>query len=124
MSEKVKKEFVFQYPLKHKVVRDLKIVTEHVGDLTVEGIGYFNPLASPIDVFDRYTVDIDYVKWNGTDINRYWKLQVVLKKLKKQRSATLPICWIITWRRQHKTTIDYGVSEMYAPYNSSPLEYD
>ncbi len=68
MSGKVKKEFVFHYPLKHKVVRDLKIVTEHVGDLTVEGIGYFNPMASPIDVFERYTVDIDFVKWNGTDI--------------------------------------------------------
>jgi hypothetical protein len=49
-------------------VRDLKIVTEHVGDLIIEGVGYFDPTASPIDVFDRYTVDIDYVKWNGTDI--------------------------------------------------------
>ena len=34
----------------------------------VEGVGYFNPSASPIDVFDRYTVDIDLVKWSGTDI--------------------------------------------------------
>ena len=65
---KLKKSFVFHYPLKHKVVRDLKIVTEHVGDLIIEGVGYFDPKASPIDVFDRYTVDIDYVKWNGTDI--------------------------------------------------------
>jgi len=39
-----------------------------VGDLIIEGVGYFDPTASPIDVFDRYTVDIDYVKWNGTDI--------------------------------------------------------
>jgi hypothetical protein len=31
-------------------------------------VGYFNPSASPIDVFDRYSVDIDFVKWNGTDI--------------------------------------------------------
>lgn len=65
---KQKKEFQFVYALKHKVVRDLKIVTEHVGDLVVEGTGYFNPAASPIDVFDRYAVDIDFVKWNGTDI--------------------------------------------------------
>jgi|GEM_PF-919765 len=65
---KIKQAFVFHYPLKHKVVRDLKIVTEHVGDLVVEGIGYFNPSASPIDVFDRYSVDIEFVKWNGTDI--------------------------------------------------------
>ena len=68
MTRKTKKEFQFIYPLKHKVVRDLKIVTEHIGDLVVEGAGYFNPSASPIDVFDRYSVDIDFVKWNGTDI--------------------------------------------------------
>jgi hypothetical protein len=60
--------FQFYYPLKYKVVRDLKIVTEHVGDLVVDAVGYFNPTASPIDVFDRYGVDLDGVKWNGTDI--------------------------------------------------------
>src|SRR5215217_195189 len=68
VMHKLKKEFIFHYPLKHKVVRDLKIVTEHVGDLVIEGIGYFDPSASPIDVFDRYSVDIEFVKWNGTDI--------------------------------------------------------
>ena len=62
------REFTFHYPLKHKVVRDLKIVTEKVGDLEVEGVGYFNPSASVLDIFDRYAVDIDFVKWNGTDI--------------------------------------------------------
>jgi hypothetical protein len=65
---KTKKEFTFHFPLKHKVVRDLKIVTEHVGDLEIEGIGYFNPNASLLDIFDRYGVDIDFVKWHGTDI--------------------------------------------------------
>ena len=65
---KTNKEFTFHFPLKHKVVRDLKIVTEHVGDLEIEGMGYFNPNASLLDIFDRYTVDIDFVKWNGTDI--------------------------------------------------------
>ena len=65
---RVERLFVFHYPLKHKVVRDLKIVTEHIGDLVIEGTGYFNPEASPIDVFDRYSVDIDFVRWNGTDI--------------------------------------------------------
>jgi hypothetical protein len=65
---KTKKEFAFHFPLKHKVVRDLKIVTEHVGDLEIEGMGYFNPNASLLDIFDRYGVDIDFVKWNGTDI--------------------------------------------------------
>lgn len=65
---RIHKEFTFHYPLKHKVVRDLKIVTEHIGDLVVEGIGYFNPSASMLDIFDRYSVDIDFVKWNDTDI--------------------------------------------------------
>ncbi len=60
--------FTFQYPLRHKLVRDLRIVTEHVGDLEVEGIGYFDPSASVLDIFDRFTVDIEYVKWKGTDI--------------------------------------------------------
>lgn len=65
---KAKKDFMFRYPLKHKVVRDLKIVTEHVGDLEVECIGYFNPKASVLDIFERYAVDIEWIKWNGTDI--------------------------------------------------------
>jgi hypothetical protein len=65
---RIHKEFTFRYPLKHKVVRDLKIVTEHIGDLTVEGVGYFDPSASVFDIFDRYSVDVDFVKWNGTDI--------------------------------------------------------
>jgi hypothetical protein len=65
---RIHREFVFHYPLKQKVVRDLKIVTEQVGELIVEGTGYFDPEASPIDVFERYSVDIDFVRWNGTDI--------------------------------------------------------
>jgi len=65
---RIHKEFTFHYPLKHKVVRDMKIVTLHVGDLVVEGIGYFDPSASVLDIFDRYSVDIDFVRWNDTDI--------------------------------------------------------
>jgi len=65
---KTKKEFTFHFPLKHKVVRDLKIVTEHVGDLEIEGMGYYNPNASLLDIFDRYGVEIDFVKWHGRDI--------------------------------------------------------
>ena len=61
-------EFRFYFPLKHKVVRDLKIVTEQVGNLEVEGTGYYNPSASRLDIFDRYSVDIDFVRWNGADI--------------------------------------------------------
>lgn len=65
---KLQKPFEFHYPLKHKVVENLKIVTKHEGDLIVEGIAYFDPSASVLDIFDRYSVDIDFVKWNGTDI--------------------------------------------------------
>jgi hypothetical protein len=65
---RIHKEFTFHYPLTHKVVRELKIVTEHVGDLVVEGVGYFDSTASVLDIFDRYSVDIDFIKWNGTDI--------------------------------------------------------
>jgi len=65
---KTSKEFSFHFPLRQKVVRDLRIVTEQVGELEVEGIGYFNPAASVLDIFDRYTVDIEFVKWKGTDI--------------------------------------------------------
>jgi len=65
---RIHKEFTFHYPLKHKVVRDLRIVTEHVGDLVVEGIGYFDASASVLDIFERYSVDIDFVKWKETDI--------------------------------------------------------
>jgi hypothetical protein len=68
MMKNTTKDFRFQFPLKQKVVRDLKIVTEQVGDLEVEGVGYFNPSASRLDIFDRYAVDIDFVRWNGTDI--------------------------------------------------------
>jgi len=62
------RNFQFLFPLKHKVVRDLKLVTEHVGDLQVEGTGYIDPSASTLDIFDRYSVDIDFVRWNGQDI--------------------------------------------------------
>lgn len=66
---KVKKIFQFNYELKHTVVRDLRIVKETVGFLTVECVGYFNKNASPIDaIYDRYAVDIEFVRWEGADI--------------------------------------------------------
>lgn len=76
-------DFRFQYPLKHKVVRDLKIVTEHIGDLEVEGVGYFNPSASALDIFDRYNVDIDFVKWNGSDIKPVLEVTGVLDEIQE-----------------------------------------
>jgi hypothetical protein len=65
---KLSKPFELTYPLKHKVVRDCKIVTEHVGDLLVSGYAYCDPTASKMDLFERYTVDIDNIMWNGSDI--------------------------------------------------------
>jgi hypothetical protein len=65
---KIRKSFRLDYPLKQKVVRDLKLVTTQVGILVVEGYGYFDPAASPLDIYERYSVDIDTVSWNGTDI--------------------------------------------------------
>jgi hypothetical protein len=69
MTRKVSRDFLFHYPLKHKVVRDLKIVTEHVGDLVIEGLGYYDSSANILsNIEERYAADIDFVKWNGVDI--------------------------------------------------------
>ena len=69
MKRSIRREFAFHYPLTQKVVRNCRLVTESIGDLVVEGVGYFNP---SISVFDpeqsRYNADIDFIKWNGTDI--------------------------------------------------------
>lgn len=66
--QKVRQDFIFNYPLKHKVVRDLRIVTEYVGDLEIIGTGTLDKNFSRMEADERYTVDIDFVKWNGTDI--------------------------------------------------------
>jgi hypothetical protein len=86
---KVKKDFHFTFPLKHKVVRDLKIVTEHVGDLVVEGVGYFNPSASRLDISSRYAVDIDFVKWNETDIKPVLEVTGAMEEIEE---AALRFC--------------------------------
>lgn len=65
---KLHQDFQITYPLTQKVVRDLKIVTEHLGDLIIEGTAYCDTNYSKIEVDDRYSVDIDYIKFNGTDI--------------------------------------------------------
>ena len=69
MNRRIRKDFTFQYPLSHKVVRNCRLVTEHIGNLSIEGTGYFNPSSTPFDMEgSRYNVDIDFIKWNGTDI--------------------------------------------------------
>lgn len=64
---KKQQNFEFLFPLTHKVVEDGRVVTKHVGDFLVIGVAYFNENVSVID-FDRYTVDLDFIKWGGTDI--------------------------------------------------------
>lgn len=65
----VAKNFGFLFPLSHKVVRDLRSVTEHIGDLMITGTAYLNVTAQPTDPIDeKYSVDIDFIIWNGTDI--------------------------------------------------------
>ena len=67
--KRVTKDFQFAFPLNHKIVRNLRLVNEHVGDLLVEGSASFNPSVSALSHLDeRYEVDIDFIKWNGTDI--------------------------------------------------------
>jgi hypothetical protein len=58
---KTSKQFSFTHPLTIKKVRDLKVVTERVGALTIKGIGYCNRSISRVDPFERWTVDIEEV---------------------------------------------------------------
>ncbi len=60
--------FTFSYPLKHKIVRDLRIVTVHIGDLVVEGQGHMTSNACSLSAADCFAIDIDFIRWNGTDI--------------------------------------------------------
>ena len=74
--------FQFSFPLNHKIVRNLKIVNEHVGDLHVEGSAAINPSVSILSHLDeRYNVDIDFVKWNGTDIKPVLELTGLMEDI-------------------------------------------
>ena len=66
--KKIRKEFTFNFPLRHNVVRDLKIVTETICILEVECVGYFDPSVSKLNIHDRYSVDIDFIRYEGKDI--------------------------------------------------------
>ncbi len=76
--------FGFYYPLNHKVVRNLKIVNEHIGDLRVEGSASLNPSTSVLSQLDeRYSVDIDFVKWNGMDIKPVLELTGLIEDIQE-----------------------------------------
>ena len=64
-ATKLTRNFDFLYPLTHKVVRNLRITTEHVGDLHVFAQAVIRPGNSPDDM---YEVDLDIILWGGTDI--------------------------------------------------------
>lgn len=69
MIHKKEQAFQFSFPLSNRVVRNCRIITEHVGDLVIEGVGYFNQNVSPLDPEEsRYGADIDFIRWNGVDI--------------------------------------------------------
>lgn len=91
--KKVKKEFSFRFPLNHKIVRNLRIVNEHVGDLQVEGFVSFDPSVSLLShLEERYAVDIDFIRWNGTDIKPVLELTGLLDDIQDaalRYSATL-----------------------------------
>ena len=84
------KNFDFQFPLNHKIVRNLKIVNEHIGDLQVEGSASLNASVSVLSHLDeRYNVDIDFVKWNGTDIKPVLELTGLMEDIQE---AALRYC--------------------------------
>jgi hypothetical protein len=60
MQPPTTKAFLFVFPLNRKVVRDLKIVTEHITDLRVSGTAYNNSFG--------YDADIDFILYDGKDV--------------------------------------------------------
>lgn len=76
--------FDFSFPLNHKIVRNLKIVNEHIGDLHVEGSALSNASVSVLShLEERYTVDIDFVKWNGADIKPVLELMGMMDDIQE-----------------------------------------
>jgi hypothetical protein len=68
MATKISKNFEIIYPLRRRTVSDLKIVSDHLGDLIVTGKAYCDPTSLTTELHERISLDIDFVKFNGTDI--------------------------------------------------------
>lgn len=66
--KKIHKEFTFNFPLKHNVVRNMKVVSETICLLECECVGYYDPTVSKLNIHDRYSVDIDFIRYEGKDI--------------------------------------------------------
>ena len=84
VMKKLQKEFGFTFPLSHKIVRNLRIVKEHIGDLEVEGSVSFKPSVGRLtSLEDRYEVEIDFIKWNGTDIKPVLELTGLMDEVQE-----------------------------------------
>lgn len=68
MRKLIRKNQTFTFPLNRKVVRNLRIVTEHIGDLEVTYTGYCNTAYSNLEPDERYSVDIESITFNGAEV--------------------------------------------------------
>lgn len=65
----LQKSFSFEYPLVQKVIRNCRIQNEFAGNLVVEGSATPKKGGSITDPLEeQFSVDIDFIKWNGQDI--------------------------------------------------------
>lgn len=65
---KISIPFEMNYPVKVPGIKNLRMVTDHAGDLTIKGTAYLNPDISALSPGKRIHVDIDFIEWNGVDI--------------------------------------------------------
>jgi hypothetical protein len=68
MATKVHIPFEMHYPLRHEVIRNLRFVTEHEGDLIIKGSAALDPTIAPLSPGKRISVSIGSVEYNGVDI--------------------------------------------------------
>lgn len=86
--QKKQKQFSFLFPLNKKSVKNLRIVTTHIGDLEISGVAYFNPRVSLLDNEERrFYADVDSVKWNGAEVKDLLEAIDQLEEMKDAADA-------------------------------------
>lgn len=66
---KISRYFQFNFPLNKRIVKDLRLLTLHVGDLQVFGKAYYDQSIPYFSTDEsRYSVEIESLKWNGTEV--------------------------------------------------------
>lgn len=60
--------FQFTHNLYQSTVRDLRIVKEKIGEIIVSGTAYLDDRHPVTQPFLRYSADIDFCYYNGTDV--------------------------------------------------------